>query len=505
MNIISKRTQSYNQILKSSSIVGGAQVVNILVGMIRTKFVSVLLGPAGVGLQGMYSTIISLISTLTSLGINGSGVRDVAQAYGNGDPEHVAKTILTLRRMVWLTGLAGTLILIILAIPIDMYTFKSTEHSLSLMLLSVTLLFGSIAGGHSALIQGVRRIGDLARMTVIGSMAGSIIGISFYYMYGINGIVPAMIVMSLFNMITNWWFAKKIQLAKVIMTWRQIFIHASGLVKLGIALMLSGLVSTFVAYFTKTLVSRQIGLEAVGIFQTAFALAGMFMDFVLQAMGADFYPRLTAASSDHQEMNHIINEQTEIGLLLAVPGLIASIVLAPWIILIFYTDQFLPAVDMMRWFVFGCLGKVISWPMGFILLAKGYGRLFFASEITFGITHIILIWIGLKLFGLLGVAVAFVLLYVLYAIFMLVLSGRLIGFRWNNGVRTLFIFLFPASIIVFVTSLLLSVLTASCIGCFLTIAVSLYCLRQLAARLGPDHRMLKLIQRIPFINLIIPT
>ena len=38
---------SYKQILRSSSIIGGASVVNILIGLLRTKVVAVVLGTAG--------------------------------------------------------------------------------------------------------------------------------------------------------------------------------------------------------------------------------------------------------------------------------------------------------------------------------------------------------------------------------------------------------------------------------------------------------------------------
>jgi PST family polysaccharide transporter len=304
-------------------------------------------------------------------------------------------------------------------------------------------------------------------------------------------------------MMTAWWFARKIHIEKVIMSWQESFARAGGLVKLGIALMLSGLVGMFVGYMTRVFITRQISLEAVGIFQVGYRLSDMLINFVLKAMGADFYPRLTAVSSDHQEMNRLINEQTEIGLLLAVPGLIATIVFAPWIIRIFYTVQFLPAVDMMRWFAFGCLGKVASWPMGYILLVQRRSRLFFASEMAFAIVHVVLIWVGLKLFGLTGVAVAFLLAEVFYTVYMLVLSKHLIGFSWNGGMWTLCVFLIFPCVAVLAASLLLPLFPAMCLGTAIAIVINLYCLWQLAKRLGPDHRICRAVSCLPFGSLII--
>jgi len=87
---------SYRQILRSSSIIGGASVLNVLIGMVRTKFVAVLLGPSGVGLMGVYTAITGLISVVSGMGIGNSGVRHIAEAHGTGDEEQNARTVITL-------------------------------------------------------------------------------------------------------------------------------------------------------------------------------------------------------------------------------------------------------------------------------------------------------------------------------------------------------------------------------------------------------------------------
>ena len=48
------KPSSYRRMLKTSSIIGGASVVNVLIGLVRTKVLAVLLGPTGVGLVSLY-------------------------------------------------------------------------------------------------------------------------------------------------------------------------------------------------------------------------------------------------------------------------------------------------------------------------------------------------------------------------------------------------------------------------------------------------------------------
>ena len=92
------RQQSYGQILKSSALVGGSSVLNIGIGIVRTKAMAMLLGPAGFGLFGLYGSIADLTLTVAGMGINSSGVRQIAEAVGSGKWTESALTTVAFRR-----------------------------------------------------------------------------------------------------------------------------------------------------------------------------------------------------------------------------------------------------------------------------------------------------------------------------------------------------------------------------------------------------------------------
>src|ERR1700674_3077933 len=91
-NAIGPRQQSYGQILKSSALVGGSSVLNIGIGIVRTKAMAMLLGPGGFGLFGLYGSIANLTQTVAGMGINSSGVRQIAAAVGSGEKTRIAHT-----------------------------------------------------------------------------------------------------------------------------------------------------------------------------------------------------------------------------------------------------------------------------------------------------------------------------------------------------------------------------------------------------------------------------
>ena len=75
--------------------------------MVRTKAMALMLGPAGFGLMGLYGVILELTQTIAGMGINSSGVRQIAEAVGTGETARIARTAVVLRRTAFVLGLLG--------------------------------------------------------------------------------------------------------------------------------------------------------------------------------------------------------------------------------------------------------------------------------------------------------------------------------------------------------------------------------------------------------------
>ena len=111
------KKHTYGQILKSSAVIGGSSLINIAIGIVRTKAMAMLLGPAGVGLMGLYGSITDLTISIAGMGINSSGVRQIAEAVGSGDTERIARTAVVLRRISIFLGVLGAVLLAIFSRP----------------------------------------------------------------------------------------------------------------------------------------------------------------------------------------------------------------------------------------------------------------------------------------------------------------------------------------------------------------------------------------------------
>jgi len=486
--------ESYGQILKSTSIIGGSSVIVILLRIIQAKVTAVLLGPAGVGLIGIYGSVTGLISQISGMGIVNSGVRQIAEARGSSDKIKIERTIYTLRRTAIFLGIIGMLVLLIFRDPICQITFGNTDHAGALGVLSLIIFITSVSGGQTALIQGMRRVGDLARLRIFGALFGVLFSIPLVYFFGERGIVPYLVMVSAMGILTSWWYARKILVSQIRVPLRDMISEAQALLRLGLAFMSSGLMNMGAMYLIRVIVVRKLGLDAVGLLQASTAISTVYVGFILSAMSADFYPRLTSVANDNSVCNRIVNEQAEVSLLLAIPGILATLTFAPYVIQIFYSSKFTPAMDILRWSILGILLRVASWPMAFVLLAKGKGEIYVFTEGLFSLVYLGLVILLIHFFELQGVGMAIFGSYVFYWILLFSVIKKISGFSFSTANLRLYALIVPSAALVFLSIYFLPGIWATATGSMITIAVGFYCLRVLSKVVGAD-KMRKVFSR----------
>jgi len=205
-------------------------------------------------------------------------------------------------------------------------------------------------------------------------------------------------------------------------------------------------------------------------------------------MAADFYPRLTAKASDNVECNRLVNEQAQVGLLLAGPGVIATITFAPLVISLFYSARFAAAVPILRWICLGTILQVISWPMGFIIVAKARQNIFFWCEMAWTIVSLALAWVCVSAFGLVGAGIAFCGSYIFHGFLIYAVVRSLSGFEWSSENRKVGLLFLATITAVFCGFYVLPFWAAITMGIVAAALGSTYSLRTLA-NLMPYERI----------------
>ena len=150
---MTEQQSSYRQIMKATSIFGGVQIYNIIISIIRSKFIAILLGPAGMVIAGLLNSTTGFIGSITNLGLSTSAVKNVAAANSSGDSNRVAIVVSVLRRLVWITGFFCTLFTLIFAPWLSELTFGNKEYTFAFICISITLLLTQINAGQLVILQ----------------------------------------------------------------------------------------------------------------------------------------------------------------------------------------------------------------------------------------------------------------------------------------------------------------------------------------------------------------
>lgn len=477
---------SYRKIMKSTSIFGGVQILNIIVSIIRFKFIAVFLGPMGMGIAGLFTATINLISGLTNFGLGTSAVKNVAAANAKNDSFKIAKIITILRRLVWLTGLLGSIITMVFSKTLSIFTFGNENFTYAFIWLSITLLLMQLSKGQLAILQGLRKIKHLASANLLGSIFGLIFTLPIYYYFGIKGIVPAIIITALISLFFSWYFARKIDVKFIPVSLKRTFFEGKEMLYLGIMISMSSLIALVGSYGVRIFISNNGGFSDVGLFTAGFDVINGYMGIILVAMASDYFPRLASVANNNQLCKKAINEQAEIVLLLLSPIIIVFIIFINWIVILLYSPEFLEVNVMIQWASIGLIFKASSWSVAYVLLAKGAGKLYFINEFVAVFYTTVLNLVGYKFMGMEGLGISFLASYILYFIQILVIVRKKYNFSFNAGFKkVLLVNLFFTVVAIFVVKLITN---PYWIGLVILILSICYSLRELDRRI--DIRML---------------
>lgn len=465
----------YRTAFRSAGIMGGVSALNMVIGLVRAKVMAVLLGPTGTGLTGLYQQVTGLVAMASRFGITASGVRQIAEAAGAADATRIARTDRTVRRVAWLTGSLGCLVQLSLCWFLSQWTFGDTVHWEAIAALSVIPLLGALSGARVARIQGLRRIGYLARQSVLGALAGTASGIALIWYFRFKGIVPQLIVVSASSLVFSSYYSRKIPIASTKVTILESAKEAKALLGLGFSFMVSGVVGMVATYLISITIAHNLGVQANGLYFAAWSLSGLYANFVLAAMGADYYPRLTAVAYDKSRLLPIVNQQAETALLMATPGIVGTLAFAPWAIHLFYSVAYSEAYGVMRWLILGVFLRLVSWPLTYILLAKAAAMLYLVTEVIHQFINVLLVWVLLKPFGLPGAGVAFALLYVVYSTVILAITLVKFDFRYSRRYLPILSVCLAMTLGAFFANDIPTVWMRFTVGAALSLLASLFC------------------------------
>ena len=449
------------------SAFGSVQVLQIVINVVRGKFVALLLGPEGMGISQLLVSSTNTLKQMASCGLPLSIVREVAAARGNDadtsdaaddvdSSADVAAVVSVARRVVLYTALGAMLLCIACSALLSRITFDNSLYTWSFVALSVMMLFSVLSDGEMSLLQGLHEVKRLSKSSLVGALVGLVAGVPLYWAFGYDGIVPAMIILA----VATWAFyrhnMRRAMPGSAVSVPRSLrWAIAGRMLSLGVVLMAGTVLTTLVGYLVNMWVRALGSVGDVGLFQAANTIAGQYVAVVFTAMSLDYFPRLSAAISDNARMTVIVNRQFDLVGLVIAPLAIALMLTAPLLIRVLTSEEFMAVVPLVRWMALGLFLRAMAYPMGYISFAKGDKKLYFCLEGVFGCSVMLVVnCLCYWAWGLVGLGIAMVIVHALDVAAYYIVNHRVYGYHIDRSTLRLMLLLSLPVLLAFLATLL---------------------------------------------------
>lgn len=432
---------SHKTILKATGVFGIMQVMKMFVSIVGSKFVAIFLGPIGIGTVGLLNNTLTIITSISSFGISTTSVREIAVADSDEDKTKLNQTIYIIQKIAFAIGLFGALLAIIFSSLLSKWTFGSTNYNHWFIILSINFFFTSYTASRVAILQGKRMLKIIAISNVISSILITLATVSIYYFYRFDGIVPVILVSSAINLAINLYFTKSYRTTEIHFDYFEIYQKSLPILKLGLLLSINLIFSHICTFIIKLYLNGNgVTPEILGFYEVSTVVLISYVGMIFTSMSIDFYPRLTSINQDNLSVKELVNNQLEVGLLLVTPAIVFLYLVAPFVIQLLYTKEFLPVVLIFKAALFSIIIKTVNWPIAFIILAKGNKKQFLKQELISNILNVSLTILLYNLYGLVGIGIASVVNFSLYGFYVYYVVNKNYDFCFRKDSFKIIIF-----------------------------------------------------------------
>lgn len=393
--------ESRRNVLKYILAFGGVHGLNILIGLVRNKLVSLILGPGGMGIVSLYNSGIQLIQNATNLGIAQSGVRTLSQAQNDAE---LSRLLTIVRSMTLATALLGIVVYALFA-----------DILMGSVWLAPVVGLTIITAGEVAVLKALKKLKKVAALSVWSVVVALVVSVPIYYVYGEDGIIASLLLLALVQMLITIAYSYTEYKPSLdifsIKTLRDSREDIRQLVVLGIAFVIAGILGSGAEFAIRAFLNVNGGNEAVGLYNAGYMMAFTYAGMAFAAFDSEYFPRLSALCSgeeNNHEIRSTILRQIKMSLLIVVPMIAVLIPLLPWIIPLLFSEKFVTAVPMAQITLVAMVARAVMLPIEYLPLAKGDSRSYLILEAVYDILIAAGVCIGYSLYGLEGTGIAIV-------------------------------------------------------------------------------------------------
>ena len=407
-------------LIKTSVLTGISTVIKLVSAFVINKVIALYIGPSGLAIVGQLQNFTSIITTFSNGAISSGIVKYTAEYQDIEEKKKIFSSSIVI-------SLICSLIISIFLFTFSGYLseliLKDIQYSSVFIIFGATIFLFALNMVLISILNGQKEI----KKYVLVNIAGSIFSLVFTSIL----IMQLNLMGALYAMVLNQSVMFFVTLAFVIKSsWFKLEYFKQGLDKESLSKLSKYSLMAIVSALTvpvshliiREYIGENLGWDSAGYWQGIWYISTMYLMLVTTTLGVYYLPRLSEIQ-DNKELRKEIFGGYKIILPIVILASLIIFLLKEYVILIAFSKDFMPMMELFAWQLIGDVIKIASWLLAYLMLAKAMTKVFIYTEVLFSALFVGLSILFVDKFGLVGITYAYALNYLLY-LFMMIFIFR---------------------------------------------------------------------------------
>ncbi len=397
--------------------------IYLVISSLSVKIIASIIGPAGIGLYSILRQIHSTTMIAATMGGQTALVQGGASRQDE-DRDAYLKTVLIL---FIISGALSSILLFILAPILSLHLLNRQDEMAVTLIRGLAIpIFLTVITGYASGVLNIHRA--LGYMALVQSLASVVtlalsypvaMAVKSGYDVALLGIMTASQATSLG--LFGFWLWRNKFLQPLLRNLRNSFDKTSARYFFSFAsvTVVTSLFQNLIMLGIRGIIVQEYSLAKVGIFDAAWTLCGTYLSLITTAFSTYYLPTLSQLQ-DRQSIRNLIQRTLLFIALISTVAIVGLILFKKQVVQLLFSSEFIPSLSLIRWLLIANYFKMLSWVLGFPMLAFKHLKVFFWTELFWN-TAILLgcYWSLTTLDSIEGIGIFILGCYVSYLVFTL--------------------------------------------------------------------------------------
>ena len=410
-------------LIKTSVLTGISTVIKLVSAFVINKVIALYIGPTGLAIVGQLQNFTSIITTFSNGAISSGIVKYTAEYQDIEEKKKIFSSsivislICSLIISIFLFGFSDYLSELIL---------KDVQYSSVFIIFGATIFLFALNMVLISILNGQKEI----KKYVLVNIAGSIFSLVFTSVL----IMQLNLIGALYAMVLNQSVMFFVTLAFVLKSsWFKLEYFKQGLDKESLSKLSKYSLMAIVSALTvpvshliiREYIGENLGWDSAGYWQGIWYISTMYLLLVTTTLSVYYLPRLSEIQ-DNKELRKEIFSGYKIIMPIVIVASLVIFLLKEYVVLIAFSKNFMPMIDLFAWQLIGDVIKIASWLLAYLMLAKAMTKTYISLEILGSLSFVLLSIYFVDNYGLVGITYAYALNYFLYMFVMIYIFRKVV-------------------------------------------------------------------------------